>query len=68
MHRRSLTDQPSVPGRCTLGVGALGGLGDHSNSALWASSLLQGRQPASASRTTYSSAVLKAGRQPLSMC
>lgn len=68
VHRRSRTDPPSVPGRCTPGVGALGVLGDHSNLALWASSLLQGRQPASAPRTAYSSAVLEAGHQWLSMC
>ncbi|XP_042103986.1 allograft inflammatory factor 1-like isoform X1 [Ovis aries] len=68
VHRRSRTDPPLVPRRCTLGVGALGALGDHSNLALWASSLLQGRELASAPRTAYSSAVLEAGHQRLSVC
>ena len=68
VHRRSRTDPPLVPGRCTPGVGALGVLGNHSNLALWASSLLQGRELASAPWTAYSSAVLKAGHQWLNMC
>lgn len=41
---------------------------DHSNLALWASSLLQGRELASAPRTAYSSTVLEAGHQRLSVC